>query len=210
MQAWAAWMQKIVANRILQRLGSCIALIMGLVWLSPANADIYGRLDDDGSLYLSNHSVDKRDSLLLKSATKIHEPNRSDAAAYADLVTEAARRHEVDAALLHAVIRAESAYNPKAVSRKGAAGLMQLMPATAQRLGVDDVYDPAQNIHGGARYLKELLLRFRNNLPLTLAAYNAGENAVARYNNRIPPFSETRSYVSRVLDFYQSLGKSPP
>lgn len=194
------------------RAGACVALILGilgLAFITPAQADIYSRLDESGSLTLSNYSTDKRDTLLLKSVKEQASDNTataadaSGAAAYAPLLTEAARRHEVDAALLHAVITAESAYNAKAVSLKGAAGLMQLMPATAQRLGVTDVYDPAQNILAGAKYLKELLQRFDNDLPLTLAAYNAGENAVARYGNRIPPYRETRGYVTRVLKLYQ-------
>jgi soluble lytic murein transglycosylase-like protein len=102
--------------------------------------------------------------------------------------------------LLHAVIAVESGYDARAVSSKGALGLMQLMPATARRFGVADAFDPQQNLAGGAAYLKWLLDRFGGDLELTLAAYNAGEGAVARAGHRVPPFAETRAYVPRVLD----------
>ena len=103
----------------------------------------------------------------------------------------------------HAVISAESGYNPGAISRAGAKGLMQLMPDTARRFGVQDIMDPAQNIHGGVKYLRQLLTMFNGNLELTLAAYNAGENAVIRNGNRIPQYAETVNYVPKVLDFYR-------
>lgn len=118
---------------------------------------------------------------------------------YADLIAKAADRHQVDANLLHAVIRAESAYDANAISPAGAMGLMQLMPGTAKRYGVTDRGDPDQNIDGGTRYLKHLLQLFDSNLDLAVAAYNAGENAVIRHNNTIPPYPETRHYVKEVL-----------
>jgi len=111
-------------------------------------------------------------------------------------------------ALVHAVISAESGYNAAAVSRAGARGLMQLMPDTARRFGVQDIMDPAQNIRGGVAYLRELLTMFNGNLELTLAAYNAGENAVIRNGNRIPQYAETVNYVPKVLDFYSKF-KTP-
>ncbi len=103
--------------------------------------------------------------------------------------------------LLHAVIRAESAYDPQAVSSKGAAGLMQLMPGTAERYGVQDRHDPQQNVRGGASYLRDLLSMFDNDLRLALAAYNAGENAVIKYGRQIPPYPETQHYVEKVMAF---------
>ena len=118
-------------------------------------------------------------------------------------MVEAARRFELPEPWIWSVMRAESALNPRAVSRAGAVGLMQLMPQTARRYGVRNIYDPAQNIQGGARYLRDLMGKFNNDLPLVLAAYNAGEEAIARHGNRIPPYRETRSYVPRVLDFYR-------
>jgi soluble lytic murein transglycosylase-like protein len=122
---------------------------------------------------------------------------------YAVHIQEAARVNNLDPALLHAVIRAESGYNPGAISPKGAVGLMQLMPETARRYSVRNRWDPLQNIHGGARYLSDLLRLFNNDLRLAVAAYNAGEQAVMKHGNRIPPYAETMAYVPRVLTYYR-------
>ena len=121
---------------------------------------------------------------------------------FASLIDAAANKYSLDPALLHAVIRAESGYNPEAVSHKGAAGLMQLMPATASRYGVRDRFDPQENIEGGARYLSDLLDMFPSNVKLAVAAYNSGENTVKRYGNQVPPITETQNYVERVLGYY--------
>ncbi len=121
------------------------------------------------------------------------------AARYQGVIETVARETEVSPHLLRAVIAVESDYEPRAVSRKGALGLMQLMPATAQRFGVRDPMDPAQNIRGGALYLKWLLDYFRGDLRLVLAAYNAGELAVVRAGYRVPPIAETIEYVPKVL-----------
>jgi hypothetical protein len=121
---------------------------------------------------------------------------------YEPLIEAAASRYSLDPALLHAVIRAESGYNPEAVSNKGAAGLMQLMPATASRFGVRDRFDPVENIDGGARYLSELIGMFASDVRLAVAAYNSGENTVKKYGNQVPPIAETRTYVERVLNYY--------
>jgi soluble lytic murein transglycosylase-like protein len=120
---------------------------------------------------------------------------------YAPIVAAAAARHRVDPSLVHAVIRAESAYKPRAKSHAGACGLMQLMPATAKRFGVGDIWDPVQNIEGGVAYLRFLQHRFDGDIRLALAAYNAGEGAVAKYGNQIPPYPETQTYVKRVLRY---------
>jgi hypothetical protein len=117
-------------------------------------------------------------------------------------VRQAAARYGVPERLVTAVIRAESGFNPRAVSPKGARGLMQLMPQTASLLGVRDSFDPEQNIDGGVRHLRGLIDRFANNLPLALAAYNAGENAVTQYGG-IPPYAETQGYVTKVLSFFE-------
>ena len=116
-----------------------------------------------------------------------------------DLISRAAARHGVSADLIHAVIRAESDYDPRCTSSAGAMGLMQLMPGTARALGVTDPYDPAQNLDAGVRYLREQLDTF-SDLPLALAAYNAGPNAVARYDG-VPPYRETQAYVRRVAEY---------
>ena len=121
--------------------------------------------------------------------------------AYDDLIAEAAELYKLDPELIRAVMRAESAFNPMVVSRAGAQGLMQLMPALAEEMGVEDPFDPRQNIMGGARYLRELLDRHRGNIPLSLASYNAGPTAVARYKGKVPPFRETRQYVKKITGF---------
>ena len=120
---------------------------------------------------------------------------------YRPLIMQAARDTGLDANLIHAVILAESAYNPKALSPKGAMGLMQLMPQTAKRFNVMDAYDPAQNIRGGTRYLKFLMERFGNDTDLVTAAYNAGEGAVEKYGRSIPPYKETQEYVRKVKGY---------
>jgi soluble lytic murein transglycosylase-like protein len=123
--------------------------------------------------------------------------------AYDDIIAQAAATYGIDKGLVKAVIHTESGFNPRARSGPGARGLMQLMPATAKRFAVDDVYDPVQNIRGGTEYLSFLLKRF-NNLELALAGYNAGEGNVAKYKG-IPPFAETRDYVQRVISRYNKL-----
>ena len=118
------------------------------------------------------------------------------------IIVKAATRHEVDPALIKAIIMVESRYNPNAVSRQGAKGLMQLMPKTARALGVEDVFDPEHNVNGGVKYLKQLLNEFNHNLKLALAAYNAGSSKVRRYRG-IPPIGATRRYVNRVFEYYR-------
>lgn len=128
---------------------------------------------------------------------------RRTGAEFAGHIEDAARAYGLEPALIRAVISAESGHNPYARSRAGALGLMQLMPDTAIRYGVTNRLDPVQNIHGGARYLRDLLRMFNNDLHLAIAAYNAGEEAVMRHGRRIPPFRETINYVPRVMKFYQ-------
>jgi len=117
------------------------------------------------------------------------------------LVQAISREHGVDPQLVDALVRVESAYDPNAVSRRGAMGLMQLMPATAERLKVDNPFDPEKNIRGGVKEFSRLIDQYSGNLQFALAAYNAGEGAVARYRG-VPPFAETRNYVSRILTIY--------
>lgn len=122
---------------------------------------------------------------------------------YTPYIQSVASRYRLPEALLHAVIKVESNYNPNAVSPKGATGLMQLMPETGKRYGVTELTDPQSNIEGGAKYLRFLLDLFNQDLSLALAGYNAGENAVKRYNNAIPPYAETQGYVRKVTELYQ-------
>lgn len=119
-----------------------------------------------------------------------------------------AKASSLEPALIHAVIAVESGHNPKALSPRGARGLMQLMPATAQRFQVRDPYDPGQNILGGAKYLRELHDLFNGDLTLMLAAYNAGPNAILRYGKKVPPYAETRDYVPKVMRLYRLLSQS--
>ena len=179
-----------------------------------ARADIFAYTDPQGVTYYSNVPVDPRYELLIAAPPEpvAGDPTAAPSAAvlaraaqYDTISEEAARRSKVEPALLRAVIVVESAFNERAVSRTGAKGLMQLMPATAKHYGAKDAFDPGQNIHAGARYLRDLLSRYQNDLELVLAAYNAGENAVERHGRKIPPFRETRLYVPRVLGVYHNL-----
>ncbi|WP_373499667.1 lytic transglycosylase domain-containing protein [Desulfococcus sp.] len=122
--------------------------------------------------------------------------------AYDKIILEAARRHEVHPALIKAIIKAESSYNSKAVSKRGARGLMQLMPGTARAMGVKNSFNPSHNINGGTRYFKHLLDEFEGNIRLALAAYNAGVEKVKKYG-RVPPYKATRSYITKVISYYR-------
>lgn len=184
-----------------------LVALLGVAWLGPAVAGIYSFTDANGILHYTNRPNNSQ-----YAGMKLvgYIPERTDPRMrsanqkrFSPLVEQAARDHEIDQGLLHAVITVESGYDPHAVSRKGAVGLMQLMPDTARRYGVRNLRDPAQNIQGGARYLRDLMGKFDNDLTLTLAAYNAGEEAVAQYGNRIPPYRETLNYVPKVLDVYR-------
>lgn len=186
--------------------------LFGCGLVRPAAASVYAYTDDNGTVSLSNVPSDKRyrvlvaeqkDNAPVASAARGTLPILVNKARYDRIVDDAARTYGLEGALLHAVISVESHYNSKAISSKGAAGLMQLMPGTAKRYGVVDRFDPVQNIDGGAKYLRDLLKLFNSDVSLTLAAYNAGENAVVRHGNRIPPFRETRDYVPKVLGFYR-------
>jgi len=135
----------------------------------------------------------------------------ADMVKYDQIISKASRKYNVDAALIKAIIKTESNFDHRAVSPKGAQGLMQLMPQTAYALQIEDSFHPENNIEGGTRYLRYLLDLFEDNLPLALASYNAGENAVIKHNNNIPPYKETEAYVQRVLDHlnsYRQIGQS--
>lgn len=194
--------------------------VLTAVLAAPAQADIYAYTASDGAVSLSNVPTDAHYTVLIAAPvaetikTVAPLPLRIQHAAkarYNRMVADTARQYGLEDALLHAVISVESHYDARAVSRAGAQGLMQLMPATARRYGVSNSFDPVQNLAGGAQYLRDLLLMFNSDKRLALAAYNAGENAVVKYGNQIPPYRETVQYVPRVLGFYQRYqADSPP
>ncbi len=184
-------------------LGALLVLVPFL-----AGADIYKYVDGHGQVHLTDRPDHGGYRRLVKtwkgwSEAKLNFKDLfKNRQKYSPTIAEAAKVHRLPPALLHAVITAESAYNPDAVSTAGAVGLMQLMPGTAERYGVRNRRDPTANVSGGTQYLRDLLVMFDDNLVLALAAYNAGENAVINNGRRIPPYKETEVYVQRVLKYY--------
>lgn len=192
----------------------------------PASADIYQYTDESGVLHFTNvngggkkHKKVKLEATgtgsrepdpapQLTTATALPPPSSANIpSAYLDIITRACDRHGVDPSLVHAIVKVESDFNPYALSRKGAMGLMQLMPQTAVELNVKNSFNPMENIDGGVKYLRYLIDRYEGNLSLALAAYNSGETAVKRWGT-IPPFKETQSYVQRILKIYNG-GNGP-
>jgi len=171
--------------------------------------DIYVFKDKDGQILLTDKPKHEGFRLVTGRDWK-HKPMVSlDTASFPEnkkrfkpLIGKAARRYRVNEAVLNAVVTAESAYDPKAVSKAGAVGLMQLMPATAERYGTTDRYNPQDNVYAGTRYLRDLLKQFQDT-QLALAAYHAGENNVIKYGYKIPPFKETQKYVRKVMHYYE-------
>lgn len=191
--------------------------ISGLLATPPAVADIYVYRDANGVINYTNIQPTKNQ---VKIDKVFREPRRTDSpkryvtyqaatplvaarppAELRSIIAEAAGAYKVDEALVQAIIQTESAYNTYAISPKGARGLMQLMPTTALRYGVRNTFDPEQNIWGGVRYMRDLLVMFNQDVKLAVAAYNAGENAVIRHGG-IPPYNETRNYVQRVMELH--------
>jgi soluble lytic murein transglycosylase-like protein len=184
-------------------------LVMGSS--SPVDADIYIRIHSDGRQEFSNapsgpgwmfHMSETGWAPVVKFATKSGKPKSID-----EIVADVSDKFDIEASLVKAIIMAESNCNPDAVSRKGAQGLMQLMPDTARELNVSNTFDPRENIVGGVRYIKGLMASY-GNLKLALAAYNAGPGAVKRYMG-IPPYRETETYVKRVISYYRKFKDNP-
>jgi soluble lytic murein transglycosylase-like protein len=182
--------------------------------IAAANPKIYTYLDSQGQRHYTDVPDNNRYRLLVLSPQdRTAAGDRYDfqllakATQYDSIIEHAAQSSSVEPNLLRAVIVVESGFNSRAVSRRGAVGLMQLMPATASRFGVSNRFDARQNVHAGARYLKFLIDHFGHDVRLALAAYNAGEDAVERNGDQIPPFSETMAYVPRVLKIYRMLSQ---
>jgi soluble lytic murein transglycosylase-like protein len=178
--------------------------------ICSASPPIYKYVDADGVAHFTDKPDSTRYRLLdLKGLTRSGDPYDpgllTRASQYDGIIEAEAKSAGVEPNLLRAVIVVESGFNSHAVSKRGAVGLMQLMPETATRFGVSNRYDPRQNVRGGALYLGFLINRFRQNVRLALAAFNAGEDAVDRNSGQIPPFSETLEYVPKVLKIYQAL-----
>jgi len=184
---------------------SFILLLCLALGLCPfTSADIYRYKDNDGVWHFTNIQKDTRYTLYIR--TKDKKPSQY-IEEYEGIIKQATQRFNVDPSLVKAVIKAESDFDHKAVSRKGAQGLMQLMPETADDMEVSDPFNPEENIYGGIRYLSLLLKRFKQDKTLAIAAYNAGPEAVEAHGG-VPPFPETKAFVAKVLDFHKQYAAS--
>jgi soluble lytic murein transglycosylase-like protein len=196
-------------GKVILSLISLAIIILGDA--SRCLGDIYKYIDPEGVIHLTNvppeHNVPY---ILVMKEKRVIIQVKGDISNYDDLIAKISEKYRIDSALVKAVIKAESNFNHRAVSPVGARGLMQLMPATAATLQVQDSFHPENNIDGGVRYLRYLMNLFNGNLPLVLAAYNSGENTVLRYKNRIPPYQETQTYVRRVLDYFSRYSSGIP
>jgi soluble lytic murein transglycosylase-like protein len=187
------------------QVATAVLTVFIITTANVAHADIYKYVDNEGVLHLTNVPTDHNVKyvMIMREKRILFQANL-DVSKYDELINKAANKFKLDSALIKAIIKAESNFNHRAVSRVGAQGLMQLMPKTASSMNVEDSFHPEKNIEGGARYLRYLLNTYKGNLDLALAAYNAGEKAVAKYNYNIPPYRETQNYVKRVYSFYKS------
>lgn len=203
-------------NKLRFTLAACM-IIMPLT----AIADVYMWVDSNGTTHFAQKKLNQNYTLLMRTPkasapasfgnwsdapakrVKVYRVNQKLRQHYHPTIVDIAARYHLEPAFLHAVISAESGYNPQAVSRAGAVGIMQLMPGTAKMLGVTNSYDVLQNMEGGAKYLSGLLNQYNSKI-LALAAYNAGPGAVKKYNNQIPPYRETQDYVKKVMNYYET------
>jgi soluble lytic murein transglycosylase-like protein len=202
-----------------------LSLIAFLASLSVnAQADIYQFVDDSGVVHFTNAPggqvkkfakvhVEPRGPATSSNSARTAPPARTSQrtedipVSYVSIINSACERFGVDPSLVHAIVKVESDFNPFAISRKGAMGLMQLMPQTASTMNVRNTFSPHENIEGGVKYLRYLLDRYEGNLTLSLAAYNSGETAVKKWGT-VPPFKETQDYVKKIMQIYNGTGKS--
>ncbi|ABM02229.1 Lytic transglycosylase, catalytic [Psychromonas ingrahamii 37] len=204
--------------KYIQKWKILLSLLVSLLLTNNVCADVYRMIDKEGNQHFAERKVDSTYHLILKSdsntssnsfntqkrknVTVVRVPrNKTLQKKYHPLILQAANLYHLEPSFIHAVITAESSYQYNAVSSAGAQGLMQLMPETALRFGVNDPFDPKQSIHAGTEYLYTLLQEFKSK-ELALAAYNAGEGTVRRYNKTIPPYPETEHYINKVMGFY--------
>jgi len=183
-----------------------LALIVLFGVVLPVEADIYRYIDENGVMHFTNVPTSSIQNYKLFIKEKSQITQQYSTKKYDALISEASERYGVSFPLLKAIIKAESDFDPHAVSKKGATGLMQIMPENFKPLGIRDPFDPWENINAGARYFKQMYDRFKGKLALSLAAYNAGPTAVDRYKT-IPPYEETEEYVRRVLKYYYNYKK---
>ncbi len=184
------------------------ALVLLISTAPTAYADIYMYIDDDGVMHFTNAPTESdRDYKVYIREKRSNSVTFYSTDKYDDLISNACEIYGVDFRLVKAIIKAESDFNPRAVSKKGAMGLMQIMPENFQLLDIQNPFDPKENIMGGTRYFKYLYDRFEGKLTLSLAAYNAGPTTVDNYNKTVPPYRETEQYVQRVLQYYRNFKK---
>ena len=190
---------------LVRNIAFVVVLLMSLfVVIPPADADIYRYVDASGRVHFTDTPTHGRYDMYMKEEAPVKASNRS----YLDIIRRHATSYQLEEALVKAVIKVESDYQPRVVSRKGAQGLMQLIPQTAKDLKVSNPFDPYENIRGGSEYLRMMLDLFNNDVELALAAYNSGPSTVKRYGG-IPPYDETQKYVKKVkryLDYYRQVG----
>lgn len=193
--------QKIQYEVMFHRKSLIFVTLIALLFFHPlsASADTYRYIDEKGTSHFTNVPTYKPFKVYVHNYGGYFRSTKYDCKIYDPLVREMATKYQVDCDLVRAVIKAESDFNPSAVSPKGAKGIMQLMPKTAGDMSVKNIFSPRDNIEGGVKYLRRLLNIFNNDLHLTVAAYNAGENAVIGCNYAIPPYDETQEYVRRVF-----------
>ena len=180
--------------------GAVLILVLSLFMGITAWADVYRYVDKNGVWHFTNVKTDRRYTIFIRSSRKTPAEYIKE---YGGIINQASKRFGIDAHFIRAIIKAESGFDHKATSSKGAQGLMQLMPRTADDMAVEDPFDPEENIFGGTRYFSLLLKRFKNDKTLALAAYNAGPEAVESYKG-VPPFPETKAFVKRVMDYYET------
>ena len=189
-----------------------MAGFFALAFAAESRADYYSYVDSSGVVHLTNVPTSAKFKWLMSekgysSASGGGKPYARRGASYDTLINNISSTYGIETALVKAIIKVESDFDTYAVSEDGAAGLMQLMPETAAKMGVKDIHDPGQNVRGGVKFFKKLLGTFKSDLRLALAAYNAGENAVLKYG-KVPPYPETRNYVEKVLRYRDQYKKA--